>query len=526
MSDSWRITVSEIDRSQTVNASPGNTGAMVIRASKGPVKPVYVSTADEKRIIDIFGKPSSSYPDVWEVIQFNKAAPLWISAPYDATATLGGVVVGANGTRSLNASDGIDPDSLTSFTFGGASEYFVLAAISPYSDDLGVKVSYNSVSDLFTVQVYITEDSGTTWTYIAEYVVSETAGTKDGYNANVFVEEIFGDDPLTNDYLQAYANTSANVSSNGFTDDAAVVPLGGGARGSAITITEMTTGWNYFQSPRTYAADIFMDSTADDGIPTLFNTLRDTYQKYATYIIALPDNESYSTAITTKQNYSINNRGLAFYWNHGRVRDTYNDTSFWTSLIGCVGYKLARMVDVYNGLAPSWANENGHGGQLSGFGILEMRYDPSEDNLETLDDNGINPIIFDPGYGVMIVSQRTAKTPQLLSDDSWIAHSRLFDYIISNVKEQVLVYQITKLNDTTHRQIAAAKADQIIAPIAALGIIADYGVQCNTANNTAQILADRKFVLTVAVKVTVFSEKITFNFVKVGQTLEVSQFIG
>lgn len=521
MADSWRITINDIDQSQTINASPGNTGAMMVRASKGPVRPILIDTANEKRIINIFGKPSASYPDVWEAIQFNKIAPLWITAPYASDAMLGGVVVGASGTRTLNESDGIDPTALTSFTFGGTTEYFVLAALSPYTDDLGVKVSYDSVSGLFTILLYFTADNGSSWTLIDSYTVSHISGTKDGYGANVFVEEVFSNTSVSSDYLQAFANSTASFTS--FTDDVAVVPLGGGDRGATTTLTEWTTAWNYFQSSNLYTADIFMDTTADDGVPTLFDTLRTSYQKYSEYLIPLPDSAA-ATAVSTKAGYSINNRGLAFYWNRGRVKDTYNNSSFWTSLIGRVGAKHAQMVNVFNGLAPAWIDENSHGGQL-GSGIIEMKYDPSQTELETFDTNGINPIVFDPGYGVMITSQKTGKSPTVLSDESWIGHSRLFDYILSTVSEQVLVYQITKLNDELHRQLAASKADQIIAPIKALNLLADYGVQCDLANNDDAARAARKFILTIAVKVNVFSEYIVFNFVQVGQTLDVAQYV-
>ena len=519
MSDSWRISVNEIDRSQTINATPGNRGAMVIRAGKGPVEPVLIDVADENRILDIFGKPSSTWPDVWEAIQFNREAPIWLSAPYDSTATLGGVIVRSVGTGALNESDGIDPDSLTDYTFGTTTDYMIIVSKSPYDDDLGIQVSYSSTTDFFTIVLSRTADGGTTWTVLDTYIVSITEDQKDGFGSNIFAEVLL----LDNDYIQVYVNSSGDTTS-GFSNDSAVVAFGGGDRGSTITITELTTGWDYFQKSRTYAADIFMDSTSDGSIPTLFDTLRGTYQKYATYLLPLPDNAAVAASVITKAAFSINNRGLAFYWNYGRVNDTYNNSSFWTTLIGRVGRKFAQMVNVYNGLPPSWVDENNHGGQL-GSGILEMRYDPSETDLETLDIQGINGIVFDPGYGVMIASQKTAQSPLSLSDDSWIAHSRLFDYIISTVKEQVLVYQITKLVDDLHMQLARGKTDSIISPITAAGIIAEYGVQCDSGNNTAVTLAARKFVLTVAVKVTPFSETVVFNFVKIGQTSEVSQYI-
>ena len=521
MSDSWRISVNDIDQSQTINSSPGNTGAMVIRSSKGPLKPIYVNAAKEKTIVDIYGEPSVTYPDVWEAIQYNKTAPMWISAPYASDALLGGVIVSAAGTVAFNDSEGTIPASIADFTFADSTEYFILTSISPYADDLGVKISYDDVSLLFTILLYRTADSGTTWVLIDSYKVSMTSGTLDGFGQNVYVEEIFDQDPLTSNYLQAQVNATGAFTS--FVDDVATVALSGGSRGTTTTITEWKVAWNYFQNKRIYEADIFMDPTADGDIPAEFDTLRSTYQTYSEYLLPLPQ-EAAATAVSTKAGYSIDERGLAFYWNRARVKDTYNNSSFWTTLIGRIGGKHAQMKDVYNGLAPSWIDENGHGGQL-GSGILELKYDPSESELETFDDNGINPIVFDFAYGVMIVSQKTGKSPTVLSDSSWIAHSRMFDFIVSTVKEQVLVYQITKLNDDAHRQLAYSKTDQIMSPISALNLVSEYGIQCDRGNNDDVALAARKFVLTLAVKVTPFSETIVFNFVQVGQTQEVSNYI-
>ena len=308
-----------------------------------------------------------------------------------------------------------------------------------------------------------------------------------------------------------------------FVDDSARVDAGGGSRGDAITLTELTLGWNYFQQKNNYPADIFMDASADPGIPALFDTLRGTYQKYSSYLLPLP-NEAISTALATKAGYSINNSGLAFYWNYAKVRDSYHNSSFWTNLMGRVGKKYAQMSNVFNGLAPSWVDENNHGGQLGG-NILELAYDPSEDELSQADAAGVNPIIFDPGYGVMVVSQRTAQSPNTLSDTSWIAHRRVFDYIISNTIVQILVYQITKLNDETHRQLAVSKGQTLIAPILALNLLAQGIPKCDRENNTDDVLARREFVFTWGVRVTPFSEKIILNFVYGPQGVDVEELI-
>ena len=420
---SWRLEIRELDKSSTVQGEAGNVGAMVIEASRGPLKPVKIYKGQEERILNIFGKPSPTYPEVWEAIQYNYQADIWISAPYYNDAKLGGVLVSASGTTQLGG--GITPSDLSNYSFNSVDEYFVLTSKSPCSDWLGVIITFNSTSELFTITLYGTNDDGITYEKVNTYIVSPVQGKTDGFGKNVYIEDVLEDD----DYLAAVANSDADVS-EGFVDDISRVDFSGGTRGSSITSSERNTGWDYFKSASLYPADIFMDTSTESAIVTTFNTLRNTYQKYSFYIIPLPKSEDASTAITTKDAYGINNAGLAFYWNHGKVNNSYNGSNFWSSLIGKIGVKLAQMVDIYNGGAPAWVDENNHGGQL-GPGIIELEYDPTESELETLDENGINALKFYPGYGVMITSHRTGQSPNTLSDNSWVAHRRLFDYIIS-----------------------------------------------------------------------------------------------
>lgn len=310
---------------------------------------------------------------------------------------------------------------------------------------------------------------------------------------------------------------------NGFYPDVDYVGFSGGSK-SADLDEHIVAAWNKFQSKNKYPAKIFMDTSALDTIPAVFDTLRTTYQQYASYILALPFADTRTQAIETKSNYSINNRGLAFYWNHGLVR--YGREKFYSPLTGRVGRKYAAMVNVFNGLAPSWKDENGHGGQL-GPGVIEMRYDPTEDDLKALDEAGINPISFDPNLGVMIMSQKTAVSPGFISDDSYIGHSRLFDTIIENIVNQVLTPQITKLNDEVHRRRAVIIGDTFMRPMVdpSLGLLNAYKIKCDLGNNDATARSQRKFVYSLAVQVTPFSEFIEFNFVKAGQSVSVESVL-
>lgn len=518
---SWRLNVREIDKSSTIRGEAGGVGAMVIEAPRGPSTPIFISRGQEQRILDLYGTPSVTYPEVWEAIQFNYQDAMYICAPYNSdsiSAALGGVLVHEGGVTGL--SPGLDPSTgLDSYSFNSTDEYFVLTSKSPCTDWLGVQVTFNTTTSFFTITLYKTSDGGTNWTKINDYTVSTVLNQKDGFGRNIYVEEVFED----NDYLQAKVNSSADTA-NGFTDVTTTTIFTGGSRGDTLQASDRVTSWNYFQSNSTYPVDIFMDTSTEESVVTTFDTLRGTYQKYSSYLVPLPSGETATAAIATKDGYSVNNRGLAFYWNHMRVQDVYNNSSFWTSGIGKIGAKYSQMQDIFNGGAPAWIDENNHGGQL-GSGILELAYDPTEDNLESLDNAGINALKYYPGYGVMITSQRSGQSPNVLSDYSWVAHSRLFDYIISNIISGVLIFQIVKLNDDYHRQIAVTKGNQLMDPILAEGLLADYAIQCDRNNNDDTALANRQFVYTIALKVTPYSETIVFNFINVGQSTDVTEVL-
>jgi hypothetical protein len=395
--------------------------------------------------------------------------------------------------------------------------YFGLFSRAPQADDLSVQVT--EASAVFTINAYfINSDLEYETLPNSPYSVSLTANTKDGFGENIYIDDVFEDD----DFIIPVINSDLAFTT--FVDDAAKVDFDGGDRGDTLTITELTVGWAYFQQATTYAADIFFDCTADSGIPAIFSTLRNTYQKYKAYLLPLP-NQAYATAIVTKSGYSISDRGIYFYYNWGKARDSYNNSYLWSPLMGRIAGKHADMVDVYNGLAPSWIDENGHGGQL-GSGIVEMAYDLSESALEALDTAQINPVIKDNQYGIMIVGDRTSLTT--LSDYSYIGHSRVADYCISNIIAQALPFQLTKLNDTKHRTLVKSKCDLITKPLLnpLYGLLSEVETKCDDENNDDTVRAQRKFVVETYLKFTPFSETITFIFTNVDQNTSISELLG
>lgn len=617
---SYRINVNEIDRSQTVIPNINNVGAMVVRSERGPNEPVFISARQRQRILDLFGEPEVSYPDVIEALEFNQVAPLWMVSPTDVVNDkLGGLLVKANMEENFPEESpftGITKSEAETFAFADSDEYFLLHTKFPCAEDfLRARVQYSDLTDSFSIDLQIKREGA--YENYESYVVSLNEGAVGDFGVNIYIEDVFED----NDLIGVIVNPNASIEGNEVTVEGELLGIGDDSTtefeinlansrilegsikiyvnsvlaaqedpnepgaiigeegwehldgsiiyfsgeldldfstvpvpdGIEITIdydyvdgggffevneflmfsgSEKTTNmdpflvssWNNFRNKNKYPSKIFMDVSADEAIPAIFNELRNSYQKYSSYILPLPLANNWNTAIETKNEYSINNRGLKFYWNHGLVR--FGRQRFFSPLTGRVGRKYAQMVNVFNGLAPAWADENDHGGQL-GPGILEMRYDPTEDQLRLLDESGVNAISFNANFGVMIMGQKTAKSPGFISDDSYIGHSRLFDTIIENIVEQVLTAQITKLNDEVHRRRAFILTDTFMRPMVdpSIGLLNDYRVKCDTSNNDAVARSQRKFVLSLAVQVTPFSEFIEFNFIKAGQTVSVDSVL-
>jgi len=606
MGSTWRISTAFLDKSVAIKETIGSIGASVIRAAKGPTTPIKIFAGQEQRIIDIFGKPNATYPDVWDAIEYNKSYDLWLAAP-DKSGKHGGVYVTPTGTESilsgfssissvsftalpteetLGSGDGssttfaitlteyddyvnqsidiqadgtsitlvatdANPEVLTSvdatyagtgtynrttgqlsFTFDTAPVsavaltanynisraddiYFALFNNNREADDLAIQVTY--ANSLFTIVVQKIDADGN---YIAlddsPYIVSLTAGSKDGFGASNYIMDVFDE----HDHITPVINTALTVST--FVNDSDVVLMVGGSRGSTVTITELTTSWNTFQDAINYEADIFFDCTATSGVATLFNTLRNTYQKYSIYLLHL-GNVTAANAVSTKDALSLNNNGICIYWSWFKVTDTYNNSFFYSSCMGRIASKHGAMTDVYNGLAPAWIDENGHGGQL-GPGIEKQVNSATETQLELMDTNEINGVVIYPGYGVLITSHKTSQTT--LSDYSYVGHIRLRDYLVKNIIDNALYAQITKLNDTEHRNAVKTKADLILSGPLSLGLLREADSKCDDQNNNDAALARREFILDVAVKFTPFSDRIRFNFINVGQNVSVSETLG
>lgn len=394
--------------------------------------------------------------------------------------------------------------------------YFAIFNKNPQLDDLKIKVTSDPDND-FVLDLQNKIAGKNTFSTISGFpkTGSIIQGKENGFGQIIYLETLFEQ----SDYITVVVNK--NKVFDTFTPDASYVSFAGGVRGTTGT-SEIAEGWDYFKQISKYRADIFFDTTLDTTIPNIFLTLRQSYQKYA-YYICHTSNATPENAISATTSIMTDEKGIAFYWGHGKIRNVYTGEINVSSLMGRVALRYADMNDVFNGLAPAFYNENGkHGGQL-GSGIIEMFYDANEAQQELLHQARINPIVVHPSFGVVAVRERTSQSLQ--SDYASIGHTRLRDYLISNIINEALPYQLYKLNDVDHRARVSSQIDKIIEPTASepFNLLREYAIKCDEENNNDDVLSREEFVVSIAIKFTKFSKKIYLYFTNSAQGTSVTE---
>ena len=214
------------------------------------------------------------------------------------------------------------------------------------------------------------------------------------------------------------------------------------------------------------------------------------------------------------------------YWSicNQAVINPTSANSFYSSMVGARAVMQARIIEKnYGGSAPMYINDsNGLGGQLGSLvGSSKLRYsfrDP--DTRQKFANKNYNVVISDPNYGVLITSQMTCKTGAL-TDWSYIGHACAFLNLQKLIWDNVMIPQVGKANNPYYRELRAQQVQRYldVRTGGSNSIWAAATVDTSTAPgvNDAAARKANKFVITVKVKVNIFSETVTLNFVNFPQ---------
>ena len=424
-------------------------------------------------------------------------------------------VTGTNPTGSIpryNQTIGFDYTTTSDQSANVSHSFF---AFSPSSDiEYGVIVTPAAGGRDFVLDLYAKRTTG--YSSIDSYSYSLDR-KKDGFGRSLYIFDVFKNNP----YLIPYVNSSYSGTVS-FTAPTSQEDLTGGTRGGEPQASDYLTAWNHFQKRDRYRAKNFLDALGNSA-GTIVG-IRNTYQPWAFCATVLPFGSNASDAITAREALALDTDQLAIYTNWTEIEDPYNNSTAWVSRIGAVGVKYAEKEPAYDALSPAGVDRNLEGGQiLSNFRPIRTEFDYSDQDLDDLDNNQINPIVLDPDYGLMIVGDRTAKVTN--SDTSYIGTRRLYNRIIDTVKTQVLRQQVFKLNNDTNQRLAYTLTNDFMRPILAGGYLEQYTVVCDDTNNTSLVKNQRKFILSIYLTATPNSQEVILQFVRLASGQVIADFL-
>lgn len=394
---------------------------------------------------------------------------------------------------------------------------------------------YNSCIFSFTDVLY-----NTTAYASGDLTISPDYNAVDGFNSSIYMNDILdGNLFISGRAYKSFADTD-NTDTNAFwpsevtpTHSSILATVSGTRVISNSTLTSsdidnsLMEGWSLVSiTADLEGVNIFMNIENTLAALSLFASLRATTHKFSTFISGLQVSTiDTATAVTDLQAISVPKMtGLAYYCNEFLVSENYSGTEYWTTPIGSVGKMLARIMTVkLGGWAPMFTNTGEGLGGILDKDIKKQKYVFTADQLDALDSSCINPIIYDLFYGVMITSQRTAQSPQILTDWSYLGHQMAFDLFKSELRKSVMIPQIGKPIDNYYMDLRKNQAQTILNQrLVGTTAIWDSGLVQVQEVNTAETKSQNKFIIKVRVKVNPFSETVELIFNNVGQTSSVT----
>ena len=517
-----RIEINEFDYSTGPSeAEGGQIGFTLIKSKNGPMKPILIEGGDVNTFKDVFGDPETCDKNcassIYEAQRFISSYSCYVSAPYDSDSTVkvkGLELKKSGGTYTLTESAEIAYSEDGDYTLGSG----VIALFVPkYPTDRSLHISLKGDA--------IAEDK--TRLLVTAWMDGAYHNANRKYS-NIEIDLVEG---ATN---EAGAHVGLDTNNVDYADNNLFICVGSDSLSDVdlhsvddlgAYTTELTTSKTIDEDGWTSVIEN-MDSSELQSINVVFSST--TFSGTTSGFFSLGANPDLKTSAFLFNYMPDTLSELAFgnrYWNiynEGFIT-LRNGRKIKTNFIGDRAVMQCRINDVkLGGWAPMWLNTgtstSGIGGQL-GVKVDKMVKPLKDAKIKELCEKNFNPIVKDPTYGTMLINQVTCKGGAK-TDWSYIGHVASF---LQFEKEMlpIMKEQIGKPNNPYYRTLRASQVQRLldkrtegedrIWAEAVVNTSTDDGVNDADARN------NREFVISVKVKVEVFSEWVILNFTNVDQ---------
>lgn len=580
------IAVNEIDLTTIVPSVATSVGAYVGQFNWGPCDdPTLIS--DENQLIEVFGKPVSTTENSFAAISFFSCAnflsytnALYAVRTVDAN-TANNATANVGKTLLCKNKDAYESNY---FFADNANQFGPFAAKFPGSIGNSLTVSVCAKNSDFTnwdysryfdnapgTSQYVIEKTGN---YVANdemhIVVIDSGGAFTG-KANTIIEkfpflskgfdtvDINGRSSYYKEYLKQnsqyiyamdpvdFSNTSLTwgklvsevpVGSGYYSPANYTVTLTGGANGIQPSDGALEQNWNKFKDKDSYEISLAFVGSSNttvaqyvlDNIVLGTESESPTVGRKDTMLFVSPrfsdvvnrpnqevdrivtDNDSFLNTLSRSSSYMVADSGWKYQY------DRYNNVYRWIPL----NADIAGLCAYTDSVADPWYSPGGFNrGKIKN--VVKLAWSPNLTERDALYKNGVNPVIFMKGEGVVLLGDKTMQAKPSAFDR--INVRRLFITLEKAISRSAR-YSLFEFNDAFTRAQFVAMIEPYLRTVKGRRGIIDFKVICDETNNTPDIIDRNAFIGDIYIKPARSINYIQLNFVAVRTGVEFSTVIG
>lgn len=514
MSGAASVNIKEVDLSTRVASFEGVFGGIVVQAKKGRTdEPVFVSS--DTQFLNTL-TPNGRVEVGFDLAYFSalafleRANKLWVQRASNQAYYAGLVLIESAGA---GANEGIAVDSDISDpsarAFGAEECLFIHSANEgAWGNDVGVKVTtITDDPDLlepnsFLIEVFLSSNQNSP---VESFLVSRVLGQKNGAGRNMFVEDVL--------QSSAYIRAISNPVIDGETlpkSQSAFLAMTDGDDGLAVGDTQMIAAADNFKNKAKTNVTLLMDggyttSAYQVALDAIAQQRQDCVAILSTPFSA-ESSSSYMTDIVDyrKNTLNLNSSYSALYTPHLQIADRFNDRQIFVSPDGYVAGSISFSSQNFEIWFPPAGFKRGV------LSVLDTKRRFEDGELDLLYNNGINPIRFFPGRGIVVWGQKTLQARASALDR---LNVRLLLIVIEPAIKELLENFLFDLNEPAVRAIIEGQIEDYLETIRAKKGITDYDVVCDDTNNSAADIDSNRLNVDVFIKPTRSIEEIPVRVV-------------
>lgn len=513
---SANVEISEVDLSTRVPSFPGVYTTLILPGATKGQRGVFRLVTSETDFLKKY-TPDNRIEVGYDLAYFSalailqKTNKLWIGVP-DNGALYGGVSVISGSTPSIiSFRSGVADPVAREFEL---DEAFCITGSNQgtWNNDISIQLDDNTSKepDSFTIKVIRKN------IVVETHVVSRIEGKRDGYNRNIFIEDVL----QSSNYIRAYNNPA--VAENAVLLYASRKVLAGGENGNATTDGQMILLADILKNVDEVPMTLFCDggrSTAPyhTAMIEVVESRKDSVALLSTPYVAEANSDYLNEVVKYRtETLNANTSYAALYSSHVKVYDKFNDRSIYVSPDGYA----AAIISATAASQEIWYPPAGfRRGKLN---VTDVRRRYSKGEMDYLYDNGINPIRFAPGRGIVIWGQKT-----LLARPSSLdrLNVRLLLITIEPAIAEALEDFVFEFNDDSTRAIVRAMINSYMSNNKARRGVYDFRVKCDADNNSDEDIDNNIMNVWLFVKPSKSAEFIKFTtaITRTGMSFELAE---